>query len=378
MNSTSTGAAVLILNLIKGLASSGQKVALINFVDGVMHKELIELSGELVEVIDNSEKGMRNFARRLTREDVIVSTHFYSVFRYFKKANPRFIFYCVGHVHLLETNRFGRLNFLWLTRMLIRSLKNKKGIFFIEGDALEKSADLLGISTEGFSILPIPVSFPGCNSFLNRRRRVMDNSLCLTYVGRSVDWKIYPVRRMIEDLNSSSLPITVVFYIVTDDACEFATKLPPITNTNLSIRYLENLLPDELNTFLRENSDIHVGMATSALEGAKLGIPTILIDYSFSDFPNGYRYRFLYETPASNMGTDVNEGLEFEGLTMDELLCLAHDERELIRISEHCFEYVRKNHDNRKIARYLIDHVTECSSSLSDISRYLVRYWFRN
>lgn len=378
MNSTSTGAAVLIMNLIRGLTERNEKVVLINFRQGAMEKELEKNCCEYLSVVDNSEKSIRDFAEKVTSSDIIISTHFYSVFRYFKKANPRFLFYCVGHVQLIEANRFGRLNFWNLTRKLIRNLKEKNGILFIEGNALNKSAKLLGLSPDGFTILPIPVPVPEFNVFSARRRKSAVNGINLTYVGRAVDTKIFPVSRLIKDLNGISLSTTVVLHIITDNAGEFAAKLPPITNTDLSIHYLENLLPDQLNSFLVENTDIHIAQATSALEGAKLGIPTILIDFSFRDFPEGYRYRFLYETPASYIGTDANEANEFDGLTMKELLDMARDTEVMRKVSERSFEYIRQNHDIRHLGGQLMDHLTRCSSNITDISPYLIRYWFRN
>ena len=42
-------------------------------------------------------------------------------------------------------------------------------------------------------------------------------------------------------------------------------------------------------------------MGTSALEGAKLGIPTVLLDYSYSEVPDGYQYRWLYQRDGSTL-----------------------------------------------------------------------------
>ena len=48
-------------------------------------------------------------------------------------------------------------------------------------------------------------------------------------------------------------------------------------------------------------------MGTAALEGAKLGIPTILLDISYKSIKSEYNYRWLYERDGKTLGDNINE-----------------------------------------------------------------------
>src|SRR6266849_3641654 len=95
MEGTSSGAAILIMNLIRGLVSKGHKVVLINFKNGAMHEQLSDIDKSLFSVIDKNKESIKRFAANVSPDDIIIATHFYSIFSLFKKANPKILFYCV-------------------------------------------------------------------------------------------------------------------------------------------------------------------------------------------------------------------------------------------------------------------------------------------
>lgn len=376
LNHTSGGAAVLIINLIKGLVAENVEVALINFKDGVLHKELAAANPSLLTVINNDKESIIQFANSVSSDDIIISTHFYSVFRLFKKANPRFLFYSVGHVQLIEANRFFKvINFLGLTKKLIQLLEKKKGIVFIEQNALNKTVELLDLNSENFSMLPIPVLTIKENEYLSFERSDTNKEIRCTYVGRAVDSKMFPVRKMVSDIMAltNEFPI-VILHIVTDDANEFRSILPTSLIQKIEIRFYENLPQKDLDKFLLSNSDLHFGHATSALEGAKLGIPTVLIDFAFKEFPDNYTYSFIYQTAPEYIGTDANEGLFINGMGMEELLKLTANKEKMRSISQECYQYIQGKHDLSIISSKLIQYIEKCECRISDMKKYLIRY----
>lgn len=71
----------------------------------------------------------------------------------------------------------------------------------------------------------------------------------------------------------------------------------------------------EIDGFLLENVDIMFAMGTSALESAKLGIPTVLVDYTATAKPiNGdYKFRYIFERTGYDLGhligkADIEKG----------------------------------------------------------------------
>ncbi|MEO5346352.1 MAG: hypothetical protein H7834_08245 [Magnetococcus sp. YQC-9] len=74
----------------------------------------------------------------------------------------------------------------------------------------------------------------------------------------------------------------------------------------LKIRMLGKVAHDELDERL---STYHLlfAMGTSALEGARLGLPTFCLDYSYESITKVYRYRLLHECVGYNVGEQITE-----------------------------------------------------------------------
>jgi hypothetical protein len=374
-DSLSGGGAVLILNLIKGFTADGRDVLLINFENGVISRELAEVNPSRLTIVNNDKDTIKKVARKVNKDDIILSTHFYTVFRYFLPANPKFFFYCVGHLQFYEANRFGKINFLGLTKKLVGSLREKDGLLFIETNALNETINMFHLKDPEFPVLPIPVIPPKQNQYLFTQRASRE-TINFTYVGRAVDTKIFPIQRVVADIDETGFPRPINFYIITDDAAVFKKGLG-IESSGVNIIYRENLSQAELDGFLLNNSDIHFAQATSALEGAKLGIPTILLDFSFTTFPKGYLYKFVYQTAPAYIGTDANQMKRFEGLTMKEILDLNLNKKSLEQISTKSYSYILEHHNLFTTIHKLSTFLDSCTVRLKDIQFFLIRYYLQ-
>lgn len=304
-DSASSGAAVVILNLIKGLLAKNEKVLLIAKIDGALHNNLKDAGTENLIVINNERASIISKASEICQNDVIITTHFYSIFRLFKRSNPKIIFYCVNTTSLSIANRyFNRIDFKGITRRLISRIVKGGGLVFVDEFAKEENEDLLGVLISNPEYLPIPVNIPEQNLWLDKVHN--KNEMSFTYVGRAADWKIFPVRKVLKDINNNKTHNgKVVFHIITDNAKEFENGLKGIDDTKVVVKFHENLSPLVLNSFLVENSSLHFAMGTSALDGAKLGVPTVLLDFSFEEFPENYRYSFLFSTRKYSVGNKL-------------------------------------------------------------------------
>lgn len=375
-NSLSSGAAILITNLASGLLDNGHEVLLINFIGGPIHREL-GTDRKHLRVVNGDKDSIGKVSAGLTSEDIIITTHFYKAYRYFRRSDPRLLFICVNTTSLVEANRFfSKINFWSFTRKLIAVLKKCGGIIFGDEYALNQNAEIFNLERKEFAILPIPVIVPNSNcQSLFRENAKADDAAHFTYVGRAIDWKIFPVRKILKDLAAVvSQGQNVIVSIITDDQNKFRAGLPQVSE-NVKLEFYENLSPAELNEFLKKNADIHFAMGTSALDGAKLGIPTILIDLAHSEFPDDYRYGFVHQTPPTFIGTDANKSSHFNGMTMSEVLRLAKDKESLDRISQECYLYIRANHELGVITRQLENYISACHCHISNVKKHLIRYW---
>ena len=374
-DSVSSGAAVVIINLVKGLLAKNEKVLLIAKVDGELHNNLKEAGTENLIVINNEKAAIISKASEVCQDDTIITTHFYSIFRLFKRSNPKIIFYCVNTISLNLANRyFNRFNLKSVTRKLVSRIGKDGGLVFVDEFAKEENEKLLGVVISDPEYLPIPVDIPERNLWLDNTHR--KNELSFTYVGRAADWKIFPVRKVLIDINTNKTQNSkVVFHIITDNAKEFGNGLKGIDDSKVLVKYHENLSPLQLNDFLVENSSLHFAMGTSALDGAKLGVPTVLLDFSFEEFPEDYRYNFLFSTRKYSVGNKIRKGELFIGHTMDELISGIRNEKTKKDFSDRCYQHVKSYHDVHETTNMVLRGAEKCNVHIKDISKYLIRYW---
>jgi hypothetical protein len=95
-------------------------------------------------------------------------------------------------------------------------------------------------------------------------------------------------------------------------------------------------------------------MGTSALDGAKLGLPTVVIDASYNIFPESYKYRWIYEADEYGLGKmiELEQGYEGGIHSMDMLLnsiSLAWAE-----VSKKSQSYVKNNYNVCNVVDMLI------------------------
>ena len=190
--------------------------------------------------------------------------------------------------------------------------------------------------------LPVPV----INYSGRSRNTKPSGDFCITYLGRGNDnWKIYPLIKVLEDLNKSQIRTNLS--IITDKTNLFADMIEKyIPYNKVNIEFVTNLYGETLENYMLNYSTLHIAMGTSALEGAKLGIPTILIDYSKQKFPDSYKYRWLYQCEDYCLAGEIKDGVlpYNNGVSLEEVLQTISSDERYIKESGYCKSYIENNH----------------------------------
>ena len=128
---------------------------------------------------------------------------------------------------------------------------------------------------------------------------------------------------------------------------------------------------DFLNQYLSKNVDLLMAMGTAALEGGKLGIPTILLDASYEQIPNGYQFKWLFESDGSNVAQFIHsKNFENNGHSLDNIIESININPK--RIGAKCLLYVDKNHSVKAISNQLIKGVKKATFKWGDINPKLI------
>lgn len=160
--------------------------------------------------------------------------------------------------------------------------------------------------------------------------------LRISYLGRAVDWKVYALIRMLKDLAPLDGAYEVNVY--TDSAESFSRLVGDACPANTYINYHEGYYGQRLLNAMAE-TDLHMAMGISTLEGSAMGIPTIVASIAYSAIPDGYRYHWLSEDPEYYAGDMVENDMKKSiGHSLADIIADIRNADKCMRVSRECYD----------------------------------------
>jgi hypothetical protein len=193
---------------------------------------------------------------------------------------------------------------------LIDFLLARDALVFMDKSNAENTENYLGISLPRRDYLPVPAG--DVRERITRSPRDWTTAgLRLAWIGRIADFK-YPVLRktlLLLDRLIPALGVPVRFAIVgagthLDDLRRDITSL-----RNIEVELVGELPVSDIVPFLTEHVDILFAMGISALEGARLGVPTVLLDVAYGAVPDGYIFSWLHDRSGFTLGDVLSPSL---------------------------------------------------------------------
>ena len=261
------------------------------------------------------------------------------------------------------TYRFKKLNRLlgttflrsWNTVLLkfIDVIYQNDGLVFMDEENLRNTRAYNDIILNEARFLPIPVEVD--NIIAANTNSNEGESIKFAWIGRVVDFKYYPLKRFLLSMNSYANIHSVNFEFSIIGSGPYIEQLKKLS-TNLSsvkVCFIGDLPLASMREFIKTKTDIVAAMGTSALEGASVGKPVVLLDLSYKDIPENYRFRWLFETKGFNLAEEVdNTHLSPSGDTFHSLISVYQRDREAL--GELCRYYVINNHSLDRVAHNLL------------------------
>lgn len=375
---------LLFLRVAEELASvAGVETYLVDYSDGfmAMHRrpeltDLIEYrDGEVVPIPDDAIVVFQS----MTPWSIYPSLQMTSTVRIFYwNCHPfNLIPTLPGFRRYMQSNQLvGRVILATILRgyrnkmvRMIRLLRDKKSLVFMDAGNVSTTEVYLGSLLPDPEFLPIPVEAP-----LQRRAlqnlNFQSNGLRIVWLGRVVDFKYYILKHALQELNRIQVEMgfPIVFTIVGSGG--FGARLRDDVNklSNLTVRFIEHIAPIELNEFLRKEADILMAMGTSALEGAKLGIPSILLDVSYGEVPDGYLFQWLHMRSGYSLGEVIDSRHLLAG-NQSLQNCIHQAVTEYPELSDLVFTYFEKHHSLNMVARRILQLVGKADCTYGDLSK---------
>lgn len=374
------GAQTIQLLLFKNLTKRGEKCKLFDVKGGSAHIAFMEtnLPFEFIEI--DKPKSKKKYDKFLQEDDLLIvfDTNFFGSLLYFSQSKCKIL---VWEIFYPWVERFVYTRYFpikWLAQQqekkILSEIVRKNAFFFIDYLGKEAVEKRLDTSIPDSFYLPIPIELT-INMALRKKKN--STKLIISYVGRSVNWKINPIIKVIKDYQNCNDHFQVDFRIICDDMVKFKKELEKKIDAfnKISIQFFERLSLNQLHDILTE-SDLHFAMGTAALDGAKLGVPTIVVDASYIDFPDNYKYRWIFETEKLHLGRVINAKMkELDGNhSFSEIINDLIQNRN--QISAKCYEYVKENYGIEKIADKIVNYGKTANLSFKPFqSMFTIRYF---
>ncbi len=351
-----------------------EKIILTMTLEFAKTREVIVISEPESTVLRilNSSKARYKWIRPDKREidnnigsnDLLIIFYGFKELKLTKSANP-YIF--IWNVY----PPFGKRNFLkWLSDSIkIRELYWKHSLMTMDPYCNSVFKKKYGFSL-GSTYLKIPIE-SNANKYYYRLQK---DNINLTYIGRGNDiWKIKPIKKLVKDLCANGLT-NIRIHIFTDTTSLFEQELAHVNSHDLKILFHLGYTGKSLSDKLFEISDIHYSMGTSMLEGASLGIPTLIADASMDDFPESYKYRWFIDDVENYAGIFIDSKSEFTGYSISDLVNQFLDETLMRDISLRQHKYIAENYSPAKVSDTIFK--LNPRANVKTLVKYSPSLWF--
>jgi hypothetical protein len=129
----------------------------------------------------------------------------------------------------------------------------------------------------------------------------------VAWLGRLDDFKVPMLRHTLDGLSRLARRGPAMrFTIIGDGPLRHLVDDARFAHERFRIERTGTLPPQAVDRMLT-GADLLFAMGTSAIEGGKLGVPTVLVDIAYGQVPDGYVFRWLHQAADFNLGSMLND-----------------------------------------------------------------------
>lgn len=273
------------------------------------------------------------------------------------------------------SNKLKTVYSIYLIKQFISELLKYNALIIMDGENKQATEAIINKYIYDSILVPVPTEY------LNRQSFSFSNNFA--WLGRLADFKISILIETIKKLAEYALKkkFKINFMIIGDgpDKNIIVKSVELYKNKYFKVNFVGEIDITNLETFLINNVSVLFAMGTSALDGARLGIPVVLLDFSYKPLKGDYIFRFLYETKNFTLARDIGDWAYESGNTSLENIIynLLND---YDKISNKCFEYVKQNHEIDVVAKKFINLINNCKMDYRKMKKYRngLRPYLRN
>jgi len=229
------------------------------------------------------------------------------------------------------------------------------------------------LSTEINNSFFLPIA---CSNGVKREDKINKNvaELNFSWIGRICDFKIHILNYLILKLSEAAkkLKLKVNLHVIGDGPLMQKLNSNNYLHKFFNVIFLGTLDKEKVDFYLNSNIDINASMGTSVLESAKLGIPSIVLDYAFYPINFNYKFRWLHDTKYYDLAhlikksDDKSKSYEITDIILE----FINDRKNL---SERSYNYYISNHSLEAVAENLKKQIEKSKLTFTGINPELLK-----
>jgi len=269
----------------------------------------------------------------------------------------------INKFRVIEKNRI---------KKFIKIIDFHNGIVFMDGSNFNKT-----IKTYDLKIKEnyVPITNFVTSLDLSKNNLKIIHEINLSFVGRLTDFKYYPLIKLLKTLDKLVLEKIIIpkinFFIIGEG--DFKNNLvKEIKKLNFKVCLIGEVNYSELSSiFIYHNININFSMGTSALDSACLGIPSVILDYSYVEI-NGYpNYKWIYNEKDYSLSDELNPNHLSKEFNFSLSSLIKETQCSYAEISKKTEAYYNKNYSINIISDLLIKSLNNSSLEFNCISFFL-------
>ena len=206
---------------------------------------------------------------------------------------------------------------------------------------------------------------------------VLVEPLHLFWVGRIVDFKYHILSYTLNQVNEYAKLNNkkIEFTIVGDGDYLDQLKIDCAGYSYFEINFIDCMSTNDLEEFMSDNVDLVFAMGTSALESAKLAIPTVLLDVAYNSVRPGYQFTFLHRGDGATLGNLIDS--DFFAVSHSDDISSMESLSDIFSVLESDYDsianatrsYFYDNHSMEKVSKIFLERIYRSSLPFGELQR---------
>ncbi|MGP5271849.1 hypothetical protein ACTXLK_00785 [Psychrobacter faecalis] len=371
------GAEYLLIKTANLLNNKNYDVGIIDFENGWVSKNVN--NEKIVKVYFNGNKKIK-----LEDDDFLITTSnfMYKLDSYFEKSKAKILLWTVHPQNTIlsfptiikRIPLSGRLQDKYLSykqpmhKKNLESIIKKNGIVAMDGESNDTLFTKYKLKYSGF--LPIFIYDSSFNNGFDRKIEV--EYIRILWLGRiDLEFKIHILKKVLLDIDflGKRSKEKFIFDIIGDGPGLKELRLFVKEKLSLNVSFLGEIPTEKLYDIIQKY-DIGFAMGTSALDIAAKKIPTVLLDFSYSEVLK-YNYRWIFETQKYTLGRHISSLSQQDIKSMNSIKdIISQLKSNKYHLSEKSYDYVCNNHSSESTFIRLKSCISTSEFTLEDVYGY--------